>query len=707
MSLCRISFSTRQRVFNTIVRGYSVTSDADLVVIGAGPGGYVAAIKASQLGMKTVCIEKNATLGGTCLNVGCIPSKSLLNNSHYYHMAKHDFINRGIDCTATLNLEKMMEAKLSSVAQLTGGIAQLFKANKVGHLNGIGTITGPNQVQVKKSDGLVETVNTRNILIASGSEVTPFAGIAIDEEQIVSSTGALSLKSVPKKMAIIGAGVIGLELGSVWQRLGTTVTAVEFLGHIGGMGIDMEVSKTFQRTLSKQGFKFLLNTKVVMNAQKANGQITVEVEGVKDGKKDTLECDVLLVSVGRRPYTEGLGLESVSIQLDDRGRIPVNDRFQTKVPSIYAIGDVIQGPMLAHKAEDEGFYFKILNFNRNGDTCFVLILCATKNLYDMIYTCTGILAVEGIAGGAVHIDYNCIPSVVYTHPEVAWVGKPEEQLKQEGITYKVGKFPFVANSRAKTNNDQEGFVKVLADQQTDRMLGVHIIGPNAGEMIAEAALALEYGASAEDVARVCHPHPGADMSILWLPVDMLSLNMYLLLSALLFTVAVTELTMDKNGCGTTKACLLKPAGCDPNLDCTIGIMLYMTGPNQLRIEMVAQTLIPVVQQQYVAVAFSHDPVMGDDAVTECVMSNMGQFAGWEPEIYASFNKGKSNDRVYLNNDEHRTLISNISSEVVDDRLVCHFTQQIVPQIDKKNGLLWNLDKSFYIMGATGSAQPDG
>ncbi|CAD6195623.1 unnamed protein product [Caenorhabditis auriculariae] len=472
MSLSRTSslFGKRQTC-QFLARCYSSQQDVDLVVIGGGPGGYVAAIKAAQLGMKTVCVEKNATLGGTCLNVGCIPSKSLLNNSNFLHMAQHDFASRGIDCTASLNLDKMMEAKRGSVKALTGGIAQLFKANKVGHVEGFASITGPNQVQAKKSDGSVETINTRNILIASGSEVTPFPGIEIDEENIVSSTGALSLKAVPKKMVVIGAGVIGLELGSVWQRLGAEVTAVEYIGTIGGMGIDGEVAKNFQRSLTKQGFKFLLNTKV-LGAKKNGSQISVEVEGAKDGKKQTLECDALLVSVGRRPYTQGLGLENVKIELDKRGRIPVDGRFQTKVPSIFAIGDVIEGPMLAHKAEDEG-----------------------------------ILCVEGIAGGPVHIDYNCVPSVVYTHPEVAWVGKAEEQLKQEGVAYKVGKFPFVANSRAKTNNDQEGFVKILADKQTDRMLGVHIIGPNAGEMIAEATLALEYGASAEDVARVCHPHP--------------------------------------------------------------------------------------------------------------------------------------------------------------------------------------------------------
>uniref|UniRef100_A0A914I6F3 Dihydrolipoyl dehydrogenase n=1 Tax=Globodera rostochiensis TaxID=31243 RepID=A0A914I6F3_GLORO len=450
------------------------TQDADLVVIGSGPGGYVAAIKAAQLGMRTVCVEKNDTLGGTCLNVGCIPSKAMLNNSHFYHMAKHGDLNsRGVEVTTTLNLDTMMKAKLASVKALTSGIASLFKANKVTHLYGVGTITGPNKVSVSKpgSDNVVE-VNTKNILIATGSEVTPFPGIDIDEQQIVSSTGALALKNVPKKMVVIGAGVIGLELGSVWQRLGAEVTAVEFLGSIGGVGIDGEVSKQFQRSLVKQGIKFMLNTKVLGAQRTSGGQIQVQVEAVKDGKKQEIDCDVLLVSIGRRPYTVGLGLDNVQLQTDEKGRVPVNERFQTTVPSIYAIGDVIQGPMLAHKAEDEG-----------------------------------ILTVEGIAGGPVHIDYNCVPSVVYTHPEVAWVGKAEEQIKKEGTNYKVGKFPFIANSRAKTNNDVEGFVKVIADKETDRLLGVHIIGPNAGEMVAEATLALEYGASCEDIARVCHPHP--------------------------------------------------------------------------------------------------------------------------------------------------------------------------------------------------------
>ncbi|XP_074798558.1 dihydrolipoyl dehydrogenase, mitochondrial isoform X2 [Natator depressus] len=399
------------------LRSYTDLADTDITVIGSGPGGYVAAIKAAQLGFKTVCVEKNETLGGTCLNVGCIPSKALLNNSHLYHLAHgKDFASRGIEITGIhLNLEKMMEQKSGAVKSLTGGIAHLFKQNKVIHVPGFGKITGKNQVTVSKEDGSTQVINTKNILIATGSEVAPFPGITIDEDTIVSSTGALSLKQVPEKMVVIGAGVIGVELGSVWQRLGADVTAVEFLGHVGGMGIDMEISKNFQRILQKQGLKFKLNTKVTGATKRPDGKIDV---------------------------------------------------------SIYAIGDVVAGPMLAHKAEDEG------------------IICA-----------------EGIAGGAVHIDYNCVPSVIYTHPEVAWVGKSEEQLKEEGTEYKIGKFPFAANSRAKTNADTDGLVKILSQKTTDRMLGAHILGAGAGEMVNEAALAMEYGASCEDVARVCHAHP--------------------------------------------------------------------------------------------------------------------------------------------------------------------------------------------------------
>uniref|UniRef100_A0A3B4UZ96 Dihydrolipoyl dehydrogenase n=1 Tax=Seriola dumerili TaxID=41447 RepID=A0A3B4UZ96_SERDU len=425
--------------------------DADVTVVGSGPGGYVAAIKAAQLGFK-----------------------ALLNNSYLYHMAHgKDFESRGIEISGiSLNLEKMMAQKSGAVKALTGGIAHLFKQNKVTHVNGFGRVTGKNQVTATVADGSEQVINTKNILIATGSEVTPFPGIQIDEDTIVSSTGALSLKKVPEELIVIGAGVIGVELGSVWQRLGSKVTAVEFLGHVGGMGIDMEISKNFQRILQKQGVKFKLSTKVMGATKRPDGKIDVAVEAAAGGKNETLTCDVLLVCIGRRPFTQNLGLDSVGIELDNRGRVPVNNRFQTKVPSIYAIGDVVAGPMLAHKAEDEG-----------------------------------IICVEGMAGGAVHIDYNCVPSVIYTHPEVAWVGKTEEQVKEEGVPYRVGKFPFAANSRAKTNADTDGMVKILSHKETDRMLGAHILGSGAGEMINEAALAMEYGASCEDVARVCHAHP--------------------------------------------------------------------------------------------------------------------------------------------------------------------------------------------------------
>lgn len=453
----------------------SASEEYDLTVIGSGPGGYVAAIKAAQLGLKVSCIEKNATLGGTCLNVGCIPSKALLHNSHIYHSASHgEMAKRGIEFdNVRLDLPKFMAQKDNAVKGLTQGVAYLFKANKVTHVQGHGTITSANEITVTKADGSTEVVKSKNILIATGSEVMPFPGITIDEERVVSSTGALSLKEVPKSIVMIGGGVIGLELGSVWSRLGSKVTCVEFLPHIGGQGIDMEVSKAFQKILTKQGLQFKLQHKVV-SADTTGAEIMVNVESVKNpGKMEQLACDTLLVCIGRRPYTENLGLENVGIKTNQRGRIAINNKFQTNVPNVYAIGDCIEGPMLAHKAEDEG-----------------------------------IICVEAIAnGGTPHIDYNNVPSVIYTFPEVSWIGKNEEDLKKEGIKYKTGKFPMAANSRAKTINETDGFVKVLSDATTDRILGVHMINSVAGELINEAALALEYGASCEDIARVCHAHP--------------------------------------------------------------------------------------------------------------------------------------------------------------------------------------------------------
>merc|ERR1711981_37283 len=461
-----------RNLLRTSVR--SAFHDVDVTVIGSGPGGYVTAIKAAQLGFKTACVEKDPTLGGTCLNVGCIPSKALLQATHDYHHA----VTGGIpglefDTKPKLNWGGMQKAKSTAVSQLTGGIAHLFKANGVIRVDGHGTIETPTNISVQRSDGNgVDSINTKFIILATGSDITPFPGMPVNQENFVDSTGALSLKKVPKHMVVIGAGVIGLELGSVYKRLGADVTVVEFAGAIGGAGIDADLSKQFLKTMKKQKLNFKLNTKV-MGATDANGNIAVEVEGVKNGKKETIDCDTLLVCIGRRPYTQNLGLENVGIEINQKGQVPTDDKFQTSCPNIYAIGDVIDGPMLAHKAEDEG-----------------------------------ILCVEHLAGGPPpHLDYYCVPSVVYTHPEVAWVGRTEEQLKADGVEYKIGKFPFAANSRAKAIDDADGFCKVLSCKKTDRMLGAHIIGAGAGEMIAEAVIAMEYGASAEDIARVCHAHP--------------------------------------------------------------------------------------------------------------------------------------------------------------------------------------------------------
>mmetsp|Transcript_133409 Transcript_133409/g.345347 ORF Transcript_133409/g.345347 Transcript_133409/m.345347 type:complete len:491 (+) Transcript_133409:112-1584(+) len=453
-------------------RRFQSSSAYDLCVVGGGPGGYVAAIKAAQMGLKTVCVERRGKLGGTCLNVGCIPSKSLLHNSHMYHMAQHDLKGRGINVSGVeLDLGVMMKQKEKAVDQLTKGIEMLFKHNKVDYVKGHGTLTGPNGVKVALLDGGEQSIEAKNIMLATGSDVVSLPGIELDEKQIVSSTGALCLDKVPEKLTVIGGGVIGLELGSVWARLGSEVTVVEFLGSIGGLGIDAEVAKQFMALLKKQGLKFKMKTKVT-GVEKEGGKLKVTTEAAAGGSPETAEADVVLVCVGRREFRDNLGVEAVGLEMEGK-KIKVDHNFQTSVPSIYAIGDIVHGPMLAHKAEDEGA-----------------------------------LVSEYLASGKPpHLDYNCVPSVVYTHPEVAWVGKTEEQLKEEGVEYKKGKFVFGANSRAKANGEADGFVKVLACKKTDKLLGVHIVNAIAGELIGEACLAIEYGAATEDLARVCIAHP--------------------------------------------------------------------------------------------------------------------------------------------------------------------------------------------------------
>jgi dihydrolipoamide dehydrogenase len=442
----------------------------DVIVIGGGPGGYVCAIRAAQLGLKTACIESRGSLGGTCLNVGCIPSKSLLNLSENFYKAKKDFNQQGIEISdIKLNIDKMMSNKNKSIQVLTKGVEFLFKKNKITYLKGKGVLFSKNDVAVYNNNKK-ENYKAKNIVIATGSDVVSLPDITIDEKNIISSTGALSLNKVPKKLVVIGGGYIGLEMGSVWSRLGAEVTVIEYLDYI-TPGMDREISKEFQKILSKQGIKFKLNSKV-NSVKNQKNSVLVKFTDNKTSKEETIESDKVLVSVGRKPYTEGLNLSKVGVKKDDKGRIKVNEKLQTSVNNVYAIGDVIKGPMLAHKAEDEG-----------------------------------IAVAETLAGQAGHVNYNIIPGVVYTSPEVATVGKTEEQLKSENKTYKVGKFPFLANSRAKINNETEGFVKILADSNTDKVLGVHIIGPHCGDMIAEMALAMEFGASAEDIARTCHAHP--------------------------------------------------------------------------------------------------------------------------------------------------------------------------------------------------------
>jgi dihydrolipoamide dehydrogenase len=444
----------------------------DLVVIGAGPGGYVAAIRAAQLGLKVAVVDKRTTFGGTCLNVGCIPSKALLQSSHLFEQAGHELGVHGIKVgPPTLDLAQFMKRKTEVVDATTKGVAFLFRKNKITAFQGTGRIETAGSVAVLGDDGAVkDTLAAKNILIASGSEVIPLPGVTVDEKKIVSSTGALELAEIPKRLVVVGAGIIGLELGSVWRRLGSDVTVIEFLDRI-TPGVDDEVTKQLQRSLAKQGMKFKLGAKVT-KADASGAGVVLTVEPAKGGAAETVEADIVLVCIGRRPYVEGLGLDKAGVPLTPRGRIAVDAHLQTSVPGIWAIGDVIDGPMLAHKASEDG-----------------------------------IAVVETIAGQKGHVNWDLVPSVVYTQPEVAWVGKTEEQLKAAGVAYKVGKYPFLADPRSRANGATEGFAKVLADKATDQVLGVHIIGAEAGTMIAEAVMAMEFKASAEDVGRVCHAHP--------------------------------------------------------------------------------------------------------------------------------------------------------------------------------------------------------
>jgi dihydrolipoamide dehydrogenase len=439
----------------------------DITVIGGGPGGYVAAIRAAQLGMRTACVESRGTLGGTCLNIGCIPSKALLQSSEKFAEARHALAGHGIRIGEVgLDLPAMMARKDKVVTDLTRGIEFLFRKNKIDWLKGRARIAAPGRIALDKG----QEVETGAIVIATGSESIPLPGLAIDERRIVSSTGALALQEVPGRLAVIGGGYIGLELGSVWARLGAKVTVIEYLDRI-LPGMDRELGPAMQRILARSGMAFNLGTKVVSGTV-GNDGVTLEVEPAAGGERETLAADIVLVAIGRRPFTEGLGLDAIGVARDRAGRIEVNDDFATNVPGIYAIGDVIRGPMLAHKAMEEG-----------------------------------VAVVERLAGQKTRVEYDAIPGVVYTWPEIAGVGRTEDELKAAGIEYRAGKFPFLATPRARTNGDTDGFVKVLADAASDRVLGVHIIGPDAGTMIAEAALAIEFGASSEDIARTCHAHP--------------------------------------------------------------------------------------------------------------------------------------------------------------------------------------------------------
>ncbi len=443
----------------------------DLIVIGTGPGGYVCAIRAAQLGLKTAVVEKRATFGGTCLNIGCIPSKALLHASELFEEAGHKFEKMGINVgKPKLDLAAMMKFKDEGVDGNVKGVDFLLKKNKVDAYRGTGRIAAPGKVEVKGADGKTQTLETKSIVIATGSDVARLKGVEIDEKRVVSSDTAIALDKVPERLLVIGAGVIGLELGSVWRRLGSKVTVVEFLDGV-LPGMDGEVRKQAQRLFEKQGITFKLSSKVT-GVDASGKTLKAKVEPAKGGAAEVLEADVVLVAVGRTPYTEGLGLEEAGVKKDERGRVAVDKHFATNVPGIYAIGDAIAGPMLAHKAEDEG-----------------------------------VAVAEILAGQAGHVNYDVIPNVIYTYPEIASVGKSEEELKEAGVAYNAGKFPFTANGRAKVNLTSEGFVKILADAKTDRVLGVHIVGADAGNMIAEAAVAMEFGGAAEDIARTCHAHP--------------------------------------------------------------------------------------------------------------------------------------------------------------------------------------------------------
>ena len=456
---------------NKFYNGVFMSEEFDVVFIGGGPAGYIGSIRAAQLGFKTACVEYRGSLGGTCLNVGCIPSKALLQSSHLYSQAAKEFSHHGINVSGlNVDIKSTIARKAKVVSDLCNGIEGLFKKNKVTYIKGFASFKSKNELSIKNNDGTSSEIKFKNAVIATGSEVASLPNIKIDEKRIISSTGALNLSEIPKSMVVIGAGYIGLEMGSVWSRFGTEVTVVEYLDKI-VPSMDLEIGKQLHKALESQGMKFKLSAKV-LDAKVTDKDVTLTIEPSAGGEKSTITADVVLVAVGRRPYTDNLNLESAGVKLDPKGRILVDGHYMSSCPRIYAVGDVIDGPMLAHKAEEEA-----------------------------------VAAVEFIAGQKPHINYNAIPGVIYTHPEAAGVGKTEEELKSAGVNYKAGKFPFMANSRARANGDTFGMVKILSCAKTDKILGAHIIGPEAGSIIHELVLAIEFGAASEDVARTCHAHP--------------------------------------------------------------------------------------------------------------------------------------------------------------------------------------------------------